>query len=128
MRADLCLDALKQAIVFRNPNPGLIIHSDRGCQYASRGFAGFLEQCGFKQSMSRKGNCWDNAPAESFFGTLKTELINRKSWPSPAAAKDAIGEYIHSFYNHKRLHSANGYQSPVDYEHNQQKEKAYMAA
>jgi transposase InsO family protein len=78
--------------------------------------------------MSRKGNCWDNAPAESFFGTLKTELINRKSWPSPAAAKDAIGEYIHSFYNHKRLHSANGYQSPVDYEHNQQKEKAYMAA
>ncbi len=128
MRADLCLDALKQAIVFRNPKPGLIIHSDRGCQYASHGFAGFLEQCGFKQSMSRKGNCWDNAPAESFFGTLKTELINRKSWPSPAAAKDAIGEYIHSFYNHKRLHSANGYQSPVDYEHNQQKEKAYMAA
>ena len=77
--------------------------------------------------MSRKGNCWDNAPAESFFGTLKTELINRKSWPSPAAAKDAIGKYIHSFYNHKRLHSANGYQSPVDYEHHQQ-QKAYMAA
>ena len=128
MRADLCLDALKQALVLRRPQAGLIVHSDRGCQYASHGFSGFLENLGFQQSMSRKGNCWDNAPAESFFGTLKTELLNRQPWPSPSAAKDAIATYIHKFYNPKRLHSANGYQSPVDFEHFHQQAQASMAA
>ncbi len=128
MKTALCMTALKQAIVLRGPEPGLIIHSDRGCQYASHGFSGFLESHGFKQSMSRKGNCWDNAPAESFFGTLKTECTHRKPWPSPAAAKDAISDTIHNFYNNSRLHSANGYQSPVDYEHNQKQQQANMAA
>ena len=128
MRTDLCLEALKQAATLRRPKPGLIIHSDRGSQYASREFRNTVSQPGFRSSMSRTGDCWDNAPAESFFGTLKIELLNRKSWTSPAEAKDAIADYIHRFYNSNRLHSNNGYLSPVDFEIAYKQQRAKLAA
>jgi len=111
MRTELCLTALDRALVTRQPAPGFIHHSDRGSQYASYHYCQRLKAAGGRMSMSRKGNCWDNAPAESFFGTLKTEL-GQKSWPSLAAAQGAVSEYIHGFYNPLRRHSYNAYLSP----------------
>jgi putative transposase len=91
-------------------------HSDRGSQYASDSHRALLKQHGIRQSMSRKGNCWDNAVSESFFHTLKTELTHHQTYQTRAEAKQAVFEYIEVFYNRERLHSANGYLSPVDYE------------
>jgi putative transposase len=112
MRTDLALDALKMAIDLRNPGSGLIYHSDRGSQYASLDYRAELHRHG----ISRKGDCWDNAVAESFFATLKGELIERECWPTKARARAAIIEYIACFYNSKRSHSVLGYTSPMEYE------------
>jgi len=115
-RAKLVNDALGMAIWKRKPAKGLLWHTDRGSQYASDSHRALLKQYGICQSMSRKGNCWDNAVSESFFHTLKTELIHLETYQTRAEAKQAIFEYIEVFYNRERLHSANGYLSPADYE------------
>lgn len=116
MRAKLVNDALLMAIWQRKPDKGLLWHTDRGSQYASDSHRKLLKLYGIRQSMSRKGNCWDNAVSESFFHTLKTELIHHKTFHSREEAKQAVFEYIEVFYNRERLHSANGYISPVDFE------------
>jgi putative transposase len=116
MRTKLVNDALMMAIWKRKPAKGLLWHTDRGSQYASKSHRALLEQYGIRQSMSRLGNCWDNAVSESFFHTLKTELIHHQAFHDRDEAKQAVFEYIEVFYNRERLHSANGYLSPVDYE------------
>lgn len=116
MRAKLVNDALLMALWKRKPAKGLLWHSDRGSQYASDSHRALIKEFGIRQSMSRKGNCWDNAVSESFFHTLKTELIHHETYQTRSAAKQAVFEYIEAFYNRARLHSANGYVSPVDYE------------
>ncbi len=116
MRAELVCDALTMAIDRRRPPAGLIFHSDRGSQYTSEEFTKLLEDNEFRQSLSRPGQCWDNAVAESFFATLKCELIHRHAWPTRARARSAIFEYIEGWYNRRRLHSSLGYLSPADYE------------
>jgi len=110
--------ALKQAVLRRSPGEHLIFHSDRGVQYACGDFTQQLDKHGITQSMSRKGNCWDNAPAESFFKTLKHELDMPDRFQSYGQARAAIFEFIEIWYNRKRLHSALGYQSPVQVEEN----------
>ena len=120
MKAKLVNDALLMALWKRKPAKGLIWHSDRGSQYASDSHRAILKEHDVVQSMSRKGNCWDNSVAESFFHTLKTELTHHCQFRTREEAKRAIFEYIEVFYNRERLHSANDYLSPVDYE-NQQK-------
>jgi putative transposase len=109
-------DALLMAIWQRKPGKGLLWHTDRGSQYASESHRALLKQHDIRQSMSRKGNCWDNAVSESFFHTLKTELVHHHAYQTRAEAKQTVFEYIEVFYNRERLHSANGYLSPVDYE------------
>ncbi len=116
MPASLVKDALSMAIWKRRPAAGLLVHSDRGSQYASDSFQRLLSRHEYRGSMSRKGNCWDNAPAESFFHTLKTELIYHEDFKTRDEAKQAIFEYIEVFYNRMRLHSSNDYMSPMDYE------------
>ncbi len=116
MRTRLVINALDMALGQRNPETGLIHHSDRGSQYASKEYRDALKIAGLQCSMSRKGNCWDNAVAESFFGTLETELRGKYYWMSRDQAKMAIFEYIEVFYNRKRIHSTLGYKTPVDYE------------
>jgi len=116
MKTSLVNDALKMAINKRKPPKGVIWHTDRGSQYASYEHRDLLKQYGIVQSMSRKGNCWDNAVAESFFHTLKTELVYHQTYHTRTQAKQSIFEYIEVFYNRKRMHSANNYLSPVDYE------------
>ena len=96
--------------------PGLIHHSDRGVQYASNEFQALLKTNGIQCSMSQKGDCWDNAVAESFFHTLKVELIHGKTYITRQEAKTAIFEYIEGFYNRQRRHSYLGYLSPDEYE------------
>ncbi len=118
MRTELAANALRQALVVRQPDAGLVHHTDRGVQYASDAYTALLADAGFVQSMSRKGNCWDNAVSESFFGTLEQELIKDKPWHTLTEARTAIGNYIHQFYNHQRLHSTIGYCSPVQFESN----------
>ena len=120
MRKELCIEALNKALVLRSPEPGFIHHSDRGSQYASKAHRKLLDQAGAKCSMSRKGNCWDNAVVESFFGSLKQELIHTKPWPSRRAALQAISTYLHQFYNPVRRHSANGHLSPNEREQRHQ--------
>lgn len=119
MKATLVNDALLMAIWKRKPNKGLISHTDRGSQYASDSHRAILEEHQITQSMSRKGNCWDNSVAESFFHTLKTELTHHHHFRTREDAKQVIFEYIEVFYNRERLHSANDYLSPVDYENQQ---------
>jgi putative transposase len=114
--SDLAERALKNALVERRVDKGIIFHSDQGIQYASESFRKILKDNGFIQSMSRKGNCWDNAITETFFHTLKTELIDRTKYKTREEARRSIFEYIEIFYNRKRLHSSIGYLSPVEYE------------
>jgi putative transposase len=116
MTRQLVIDALNMAIKNEHPKPGLIHHSDRGVQYASNEFQALLKANTIQCSMSRKGDCWDNAVAESFFHTLKVELIHGKLYNTRQEAKMAIFEYIEVFYNRQRRHSYLGYLSPVDFE------------
>lgn len=112
----LVLKALERARRHRKPERGLMIHSDRGVQYACTGFRHYLKHYGFIQSMSRKADCWDNAVAESFFHVLKTELIHHYIWYGYRDVHAALFEYIELFYNRERTHSTLGYLSPVDFE------------
>ena len=116
MRTELVCDALRMAIHHRRPAPGLILHPDRGSQYTSTVFGDLLDANGIRQSPSRPGQCWDNAVAESFFATLKTELVHMHAWPTRAQARNAIFEFMELFYNRLRLHSALGYLSPENYQ------------
>ena len=113
---ELVISSLKDALMRRKPAAGVIFHSDRGSQYASDEFVEFLQYNKVLASMSRKGDCWDNAVAESFFKTIKSELVNWYNFKTRAEAEMRIFEYIEIFYNKNRLHSSNGYMSPVDYE------------
>jgi transposase InsO family protein len=112
----LVVEALKMAITVRQPEPGLIVHSDRGSQFCSEHYQRMLTRHGLRSSMSRKGNCYDNAPMESFYRTLKVELVYWEDYQSRADAKASVSEYIEVFYNRRRLHSTLGYVSPVEYE------------
>jgi transposase InsO family protein len=116
MRAELVTDALEMAIASRKPGKGTIFHSDRGSQYTSGDFRKVLGKAKMRQSLSRPGQCWDNAVAESWFATLKDELIYRHTWPTRARARQAIFEYIEGFYNRRRLHSSLDYLTPAEYE------------
>ena len=116
LKSELVTSALKQAVGRRNPADGLILHSDRGCQYASQHVLEALKKYGMVQSMSRKGNCYDNAVAESFFHTLKTELVYGQTYSTRDKARQSIFEYIEIFYNRQRRHSYLGYLSPLDFE------------
>jgi putative transposase len=114
LRADLCTDALVMALQRRRPEPGLIHHSDRGVQYAAEPYRRVLGRHGIKQSMSRRGNCLDNAPMESFFASLKTEHVHHVRFRTRAEAKAAVFDYVEVFYNRQRLHSALGYRTPAE--------------
>ena len=116
LKVDLVNNALNMAIITRKPPKGLIWHTDRGSQYASYAHKDLLQKYGIIQSMSRKGNCYDNAVAESFFHTLKTELIYHTTFETKSQANQAIFEYIEIYYNRQRSHSANNYLSPVEFE------------
>lgn len=117
LRTELALNALDMAIRRRRPRPGeLVHHTDRGCQYTSAAYQAALAKAGITASMSRKGECLDNAVAESFFGTLKAELVEGRIWRTRAEAAQAIFEWIEVFYNRQRLHSSLGYLSPAEYE------------
>jgi transposase InsO family protein len=113
---ELALQAFMMAFMWRRPPRTLLFHSDRGVQYTSHAFCRALELRGIRQSMSRKGDCYDNACAESFFKTLKTELTNRMFFRTRQEAKAAIFEYVEAFYNRVRLHSAIGYVPPCEFE------------
>lgn len=113
---DLPLAALDKALLRRSPEAGLLHHSDRGCQYTSALYRKALAEQGITVSMSRRGNCWDNAVAESFFATLKAELINRRRWKTRLELRTALFEYIDGFYNTRRLHSSIGYRTPAQAE------------
>ena len=115
----LVVDALEMAVSRRLPEEGLVAHSDRGSQYASEHYQRLLAKHGIACSMSRRGDCWDNAPMESFFASLKKELVHGADFPTRAQARAAIVEYIEVFYNTKRRHSSLGYVSPADYERTQ---------
>jgi putative transposase len=116
LSTELVIRALMMAMVHRNPQRGIIFHSDRGSQYTSSSFRSILKNYGIVQSMSSTGNCYDNAITESFFHTLKTELIYWERYQSKEEAKRSIFEYIEINYNRRRLHSSLGYLSPVEYE------------
>jgi transposase InsO family protein len=116
MKAELVNNALLMAIWQRKPAKGLIWHTDQGSQYASDSHRQIIKEHHIVQSMSRKGDCWDNAVAESFFHTLKTELIHQCKFKTREEAKHVIFEYIEVFYNRIRIHSANNYLSPAEYE------------
>ena len=117
LRTELALDALAMALQQRRPLPGrLVHHTDRGCQYTARAYQAVLAAHGVTCSMSRVGDCYDNALAESFFGTLKAELVHAQHWPSRRAARVAVFEWIEVFYNRQRRHSALGFFSPVSFE------------
>ena len=113
---NVALTALQRAVGRRRPPKGLIIHSDRGVQYACNGFTKWVARHGFVQSMSRKGDCWDNAVAESFFHLLKTELTYHERWLDYRSAYRSLFEYIDIFYNRERSHSTLGYMTPEKFE------------
>ena len=117
-RADsrLVVDALEMALAGRQPGGGLVAHSDRGSQYASEHYQGVLARYGITCSMSRRANCWDNAPMESFFASLKKELVHDEDYQTRAEARASLFESIEVFYNRVRRHSSLGYRSPVEYE------------
>ena len=114
LKAGLCIDALVMALQRCPPPRGLIHHSDRGVQYASGPYRAVLERHGIRQSMSRRGNCLDNAPMESFFASLKTEAVHPAQFGTRAEAKAAVFDYIEVFYNRQCLHSALGYRTPAE--------------
>lgn len=116
MHADIVVNALTMAINQRRPEPGLVHHSDRGSQYASEAFRSALAARGLLASMSRKGNCYDNAAMESFFHSLKTELVSHEQYRNHSHARASLFDYIEAFYNRQRLHSTLDYRSPVDFE------------
>lgn len=116
LRSELVVDALRMAVARRNPALGLIHHSDRGVQYTALSFGEKLKEVGITPSMGRTGTALDNAMAESFVSTLKTELVSRMNFPTRRAARTAIFDYLEAFYNTRRLHSALGYMSPTDFE------------
>jgi putative transposase len=112
MRVELTMAALTMAVQRRRPGPGLVHHSDRGSQYAAGDYRKILQAATITQSMSRKGNRWDNAPMESFFGTLKTERVHQGDYPDRDAARRDLFAYIEGYYNRRRIHSALGYITP----------------
>jgi putative transposase len=112
----LVVDALEMAVALRRPGEGLVAHSDRGSQYASEHYQGLLAGHGITCSMSRRANCWDNAPMESFFASLKKELTRGEIFATREEARASIFEYVEIFYNRIRRHSSLGYRSPADYE------------
>jgi len=116
LKSQIAIDALEMAIAARNPAPGLIHHSDRGVQYACGDYQKIIRRAGMRPSMSRKGDCWDNSVAESFFSTLKKELVWRTKFTSREQARREIFEFIEVFYNRQRMHSYLGYLSPVEFE------------
>ena len=116
MERELCLSALRMALKSRQPPPGLVHHSDRGSQYASTEYRRTLADHGLRCSMSRKGDCWDNAVAESFWSTLKSELVERTVFATRDDARSAIFEFIEVFYNRQRLHSHLAYRTPAEHE------------
>jgi putative transposase len=113
MKTELVSAALKQAVGRTGASSGLIVHSDRGVQYASKDYQQLLKKHGFICSMSRKGNCYDNAPMESFWGKLKMEWLNDYKFKTREEAKKAVFDYIELFYNRNRIHSTNGYIPPM---------------
>ncbi len=118
LRTELCVAALDDAVARRHPPAGLVHHSDRGCQYTSYDYQQRLAELGMVPSMSRKGNCWDNAVAESFWATVKRELVNTREWATRAELEMALFDYIEVFYNRKRLHSTLDYLTPEEYDNN----------
>lgn len=116
LHADIAIDALRMAIERQRPPSGLIHHSDRGVQYAAEAYRQVLAAAGITPSMSRKGNCLDNAPMESFFHTLKVERVHHQIYPTHDTARRDLFGYIEGFYNPRRLHSALGYRSPAEAE------------
>jgi putative transposase len=116
MRASLVVDALKMALARRRPGPGLIHHSDQGGQYVSLAFGRAASEAGIAVSMGSRGDAYDNAVAETFFATLKKELVNRRNWPSRLELQSAVFEYIEAFYNRQRRHSTLNMLSPANYE------------
>lgn len=119
LKADLANQALLKVMWARKPKKGFLYHTDRGSQYASKSHQDILKLFGGRPSMSRRGNCWDNAVCESFFHTLKTELIYQEKLRTKEETTKILFEYIEVFYNRKRSHSANGYLSPVEFEETQ---------
>jgi transposase InsO family protein len=131
LRTELVLDALDLALRQRRPAAGLVHHSGRGCQYTSVAFGRRLAESGLGPSLSRTGDCFDNAVAESFFATLQRDLVDRPArapWPTRAAARQAIFDYVEVFYNRRRRHSTLGYLSPAAYEAAHQAATATSAA
>ena len=116
LRSDLAGEALAMAIHHRRPRPGLLHHSDRGVQYTSEDYQRLLNEQAMRSSMSGAGQCWDNAVAESFFGTLKQELVNGMTFATRNQARTGLFEWIECWYNRRRLHSSLGYQSPESFE------------
>lgn len=127
MRADMVTDGLRMAYFKRRPEPGLIVHSDRGSQYCSTMFQDALKAYGMRSSMSRKGDCWDNAPTESLWSSLKVARIHGKVFKTGRDAKDEVIDWI-NFYNAKRLHSTLGYVSPINFEKSWQESQLRNAA
>jgi putative transposase len=114
--AELSDEALRRALARRRPGPGLLFHSDRGIEFAAKSFRDLLARAGAVQSMSRKGNCWDNAVAESFFSTLEFEMVPGVAWRSATDAEPELFTFIEGYYNARRLHSSNDYRSPNETE------------
>jgi putative transposase len=123
MRAELVVDALQMGLARRRPDPGLIHHSDQGSQFVSLAFGQKARDAGIAVSMGSKGDCYDNAVAESFFATIKKELVHRRTWPTRRELTSEIFEYIEAFYNPTRRHSTLGYLSPAQFEEDSQNQQ-----